>query len=79
MRAVFEQSSLDYRTQFVGQELSVLWESATPHDTTGWMVNGLTDNYLRVTAQAPHQIWNQITPVRLTGLDDGGMVGMIIP
>ncbi|HBY09025.1 MAG TPA: tRNA (N(6)-L-threonylcarbamoyladenosine(37)-C(2))-methylthiotransferase MtaB [Chloroflexi bacterium] len=77
MRAVFEQAEADYRERFVGTDLSVLWESATPLSPQAWEVSGLTDNYLRVTAQAPRQLWNVITPVRLTAVGEGGLVGVI--
>lgn len=78
MRAEFEQSSAAYRAQFVGEQLSVLWETATLFDNGGWRVSGLTDNYLRVVSQASQRMWNQISPVQLTGIRDGGMVGKII-
>jgi threonylcarbamoyladenosine tRNA methylthiotransferase MtaB len=78
IRSVLDDSALDYRGRFVGQQLSVLWETARHHDANSWMVSGLTDNYLRVTARAPERIWNQITTVRLTGMSDGGMLGMIL-
>ncbi len=77
-RSVFEQSSADYRAQFVGEQLSVLWEKAAPDDSDSWKVSGLTDNYLRVIAQSPQRMWNLITPVQLTGMGDGGMVGKIV-
>ncbi len=78
MRAVFEQSAAEYRSRFVGENLSVLWETAAAIDANGWKVSGLTDNYLRVTARTPKRLWNQITPVQLTGVRDGGMVGKIV-
>jgi len=79
MRDVFEQSAANYSAQFLGKELAVLWETATPSDPNGWLVSGLTDNYLRVTAQTPNRLWNQITLVELTGIEDKGMVGKINP
>ncbi len=78
MRAVFDQSSAAYRAQFVGEQLAVLWETAFHQDTGSWQVSGLTDNYLRVTAQTAKRLWNEITPVQLTGIGEGGMVGRII-
>ena len=78
MRAVFEQSAAAYRRRFLGKELAALWETATPNDPNGWHVSGLTDNYLRVIAQSPVKLWNQITPVQLTGIEARGMVGKII-
>ena len=77
LREVFEQSATLYRSRFVGKQLAVLWESASRVEADRWRISGLTDNYLRVTAQAPRQLWNQITPVQLTGLGDGGLVGVL--
>lgn len=77
MRAEFEQASKAYQTQFVGETTTVLWESATALGPQGWNVSGLTDNYLRVHALAPKKLWNQITSVNLTGIDDKGLVGEI--
>jgi threonylcarbamoyladenosine tRNA methylthiotransferase MtaB len=78
MRAVFEQLGLAYRARFVGERLAVLWETAVPEAPDYWMLSGLTDNYLRVRAQANHRIWNQITSVQLTETVDEGMVGEIV-
>lgn len=78
LRALFEQSAAAYRDQFVGKRLSVLWETATPNESGGWSMSGLTDNYLRVTAQTTQQLWNQVTPVQLTEIKEGGMVGKIV-
>ncbi|MFC1996360.1 MiaB/RimO family radical SAM methylthiotransferase [Chloroflexota bacterium] len=78
MRSIFEKTSEDYRGKFVGEQLSVLWETATPDANGGWMLSGLTDNYLRVVASVPQRIWNRISTVQLTGMRDGGMVGKIV-
>jgi len=77
LREVFEQSAILYQSRFVGKRLPVLWESSSRVEADRWRISGLTDNYLRVTAQAPRQLWNQITPVQLTGLGDGGLVGVL--
>jgi threonylcarbamoyladenosine tRNA methylthiotransferase MtaB len=77
LREVFEQSATLYQSRFVGKRLAVLWESSSKVEADRWRISGLTDNYLRVTAQAPRQLWNQITPVQLTGLGDGGLVGVL--
>jgi threonylcarbamoyladenosine tRNA methylthiotransferase MtaB len=78
IRKVLENSAQKYRTHFVGEKLSVLWETASLNDSNQWLVSGLTDNYLRVTAQASRRIWNQITPVQLTGTREGGLIGQIL-
>lgn len=78
MRAVLDENASAYQQQFVGQELTVLWENATTLGPQGWKVNGLTDNYLKVIAHAQRGLWNQITPVRLEGISDHGLHGTVL-
>jgi threonylcarbamoyladenosine tRNA methylthiotransferase MtaB len=77
MREAFAQGAQAYQSRFLGQVLPVLWESATGLGPEGWHLSGLTDNYLRVNALAPRRLWNQITPVRLTGIQGEALSGRI--
>jgi threonylcarbamoyladenosine tRNA methylthiotransferase MtaB len=78
LRAVFEEGAKAYRQRFVGQETSVLWESVTQMDGQGWQMEGLTGNYLRVTAHAPQPRWNLLERVLLTHQTQAGISGEII-
>ena len=77
VRTLLAESSAAYRKNFLGQVLPVLWESASAVGPHGWELSGLTGNYLRVKAQAPHNKWNTITPVRLTGMNGKVLYGQI--
>ncbi len=77
MRAILAESAQEYRTRFVNQTLSVLWESAIEIKPKGWQLKGLTDNYLRISALSQNNYQNQITPVRLTMVNDDGLHGEI--
>lgn len=77
LRSVLEEASRNYRTQFLGRTFEVLWESASP-TSDGWLMEGLTGNYLRVRALADESLWNQITPVRLVSLTPNSIQGKII-
>ena len=77
MRSALDESAQRYQASFVGQELPVLWESAAALGPEGWEMSGLTGNYLRVSARAPRHLWNQITPVRLTGISAHGLQGQV--
>jgi len=66
LREAFEESSKIYRQKFVGQRLSVLWESVTELDDWGWQMEGWTENYLRVRAAASSPRWNEVDEVELT-------------
>jgi len=77
VRTLLAESSAAYRENFLGQVLPVLWESASTVGPHGWELSGLTGNYLRVKAQAPHNKWNSITPVRLTGMNGKVLYGQI--
>ena len=68
IRQVLEESAQRYRARFLGQTLPVLWESAFHLAPQTWLLSGLSDNYIRITAEAPHPLWNQITPVVLSEL-----------
>ena len=41
----------------------------------GWHMSGLTDNYLRVFAVTPRDMWNELTPVKLEEVTDQGYKG----
>ncbi|MFZ6030717.1 MAG: MiaB/RimO family radical SAM methylthiotransferase [Chloroflexota bacterium] len=77
LRQVLAESAVRYRAHFAGCELPVLWESATALGPGGWELSGLTDNYLRVSATAAQDYWNQVTPVSLTGMAPGGLTGVL--
>jgi hypothetical protein len=79
MRLVFAEAAEAYQSAFIGQVLPVLWESASGPGAQGWQMSGLTGNYLRVNAQSPRSLWNQITPVRLAELTADGLFGHIQP
>ena len=75
LRAVLEESAHAYRSGFIGNTLPVLWEASSRLTEAGWVLEGLTDNYLRVTAIAPEARWNQFDPVRLTSNSCDGLQG----
>jgi threonylcarbamoyladenosine tRNA methylthiotransferase MtaB len=77
MRRLLAESAGDYQEGFLGRVLPVLWECATGYGPDGWQLSGLTDNYLRVSAQAPRQCWNRITPVRLMSLQGDVLQGQL--
>jgi threonylcarbamoyladenosine tRNA methylthiotransferase MtaB len=75
LRAVLEESAHAYRSGFIGHTLPVLWEASSRLTKAGWMLEGLTDNYVRVTAVAREARWNQLDPVHLTSDTCGGLKG----
>lgn len=77
LRALLDESAQEYQARFVGRTLPVLWESALSLGPQGWTASGLTDNYLRVISTAPRNVWNQITPVLLTALNEKGLEGRL--
>jgi len=77
LRAAFAESGQAYRQKFIGGTASVLWESASELTDAGWKMEGLSGNYIRVTAIAPEARWNRVDSVRLVGLEGDGMKGKI--
>jgi threonylcarbamoyladenosine tRNA methylthiotransferase MtaB len=77
VRAALSEASLAYQAGHIGQVLPVLWESATAVGPQGWRLSGLTDNYLRVQAEAGQEYWNRITPVLITSRGEQGLAGSV--
>jgi threonylcarbamoyladenosine tRNA methylthiotransferase MtaB len=72
-----EESARAYRETFVGQTMSVLWESTSEVGEWGWQMEGLTGNYLRVNAFTPSPRWNEIDPVKITECNGSRIKGII--
>ena len=73
MRAVARRAAAQFQRRFVNQVVDVLWETRRNGQ---W--RGLTDNYLRVTAQSDDNLAQTITPVRLTACIDEALHGILL-
>ena len=71
------ESAKSYREKFVGQKMSVLWESTSAMGEWGWQMEGLTENYLRVQAFAPSPRWNELDKVLLQEYSGDKLKGII--
>lgn len=78
LQEAIEESAKSYREKFIGQTMSVLWESTTEYGEYGWRMEGWTGNYLRVSATAPSPRWNEVDEVKLLGLDGEKVEGVIL-
>ena len=67
-----------FHQQYEGLVRNVLWESATGADRDGLRWVGYTDNYIRVNANGPEDLFNCITPTRLQNGRAEGMTGYIL-
>ena len=74
---LLEESAKSYREKFVGQKMSVLWESTSEMGEWGWQMEGLTENYLRVQAFAPSPRWNELDEVLLQECSGEKLKGVI--
>ena len=72
-----EASAKAYRQKFLGQTMSVLWESVSEVGDWGWQMEGLTGNYLRVNAFSPSPRWNEIDQVKINQCDGSNIKGII--
>ncbi len=69
MRAVIEISRRNYQQKFHGKVDQVLWEQSKQIGNV-WQMEGLTDTYIRVTADADSDLQNQFSHVLI--LDPAG-------
>lgn len=77
LRDVFSKAERDYQSQFLGRSVSVLWESVSPASIAGFLLEGLSENYLRISSTSPEPRWNQVDDVQLTVMDANGLHGDI--
>jgi len=75
---LLEESAKSYREKFVGQKISVLWESTSEMGEQGWQMEGFTENYLRVQAFAPAPRWNELDEVLLNEVNGDKIKGSIL-
>jgi tRNA A37 methylthiotransferase MiaB len=62
-----------FAAQYIGQQLSVLWEHVTGSSEAGFMQAGYTHNYIRVQAIHPRILTNHITPVIMRQAKNGSI------
>ena len=77
LRSILAESAEAYRRKFIGKTMPVLWEAASTLTDAGWQIEGLTDNYMRVTAIAPEPYWNRLDAVQLSELRENGLTGKL--
>ncbi|MCK4263140.1 MAG: tRNA (N(6)-L-threonylcarbamoyladenosine(37)-C(2))-methylthiotransferase MtaB [Dehalococcoidia bacterium] len=66
----------DFRVQFLGQTMPVLWEKETSCGSGTY--TGLTDNYIRVFAGSRVSVTNEVTACRLGGANEEGVWGEVV-
>jgi tRNA A37 methylthiotransferase MiaB len=66
-----------FRRHFLGRTMDVLWETGEA-EGADWLWDGLTENYLRVSATGGPALRNVITPARLVADAGNGLRGEIL-
>jgi threonylcarbamoyladenosine tRNA methylthiotransferase MtaB len=75
LRELAEKKAIAFRGRHVGETFSVLFEGRGGNG----LLNGLTDNYIRVMAQGPDGACGKVVNVRLDRLDDErGVLGTLV-
>lgn len=78
LRGILSESALDFLQEQKDHLHQVLWEKMTPVAENHFELEGLSDNYLRIRAEADTDLWNCISTVRLVDVRDGIIKGKII-
>ena len=78
MRAVLLEAEARYYQQFLGNQVEVLWEATDQLGPSGWRLQGLSENFLRISAYHPERLWNQISRVKLDRLNGAVFEGTIL-
>lgn len=73
MLALAKENARSFQKQFLGQTMSVLWETAVNSDAG--LYSGLSDNYIRVFTQSQQNLSNSIAPVQMVKPYEDGLWG----
>lgn len=77
LRAIGQAKKRGFAQRFMGRELEILLEGK--RDKARQLFSGLSTHYLRVYVEAPEALVNELVPVRVTALDDDGVLGSMLP
>jgi threonylcarbamoyladenosine tRNA methylthiotransferase MtaB len=77
VRVILAECAAVYKQRLVGKTGRVLWEMARP-EANGYILEGLNEEYIRVTAHADKKLINVICPVRFQMVTESGMTGEIL-
>jgi threonylcarbamoyladenosine tRNA methylthiotransferase MtaB len=78
LRAALAESADRYRRLFVGETVEVLWEADQEEGENGWVLHGLTDQYVKVSTVSAAPRWNQIDRVRIDQILNEGVSGILL-
>jgi len=73
IRGLFSNQVEEFHQQFIGDKLKVLWEKSSPDNGNGFLLEGWTDNYIRVFARNRQDLHNEISLVKLIEPKDDRM------
>jgi threonylcarbamoyladenosine tRNA methylthiotransferase MtaB len=74
LAAIDERLHKKYREEFIGKTVRVLWEQPTKDG----LIEGLSDNYLRIYAPGTKELCGKISEVKLEKLHQEGLQGTIV-
>jgi threonylcarbamoyladenosine tRNA methylthiotransferase MtaB len=77
LRKILDLSAQLYWQRFVGKTLAVLWESAIQQPGSSWLMEGHSDNYIRITASSDRNLWNQVSQVLVDEIQEEGLTGTL--
>ena len=78
VREEFAQAASNYREDFIREQMTVLWEKASQDKNNGWLLEGLTDNYIRVKAFSDQKMWNTFSLVEISSSDNNALTGKVV-
>lgn len=78
MIALGNELSTAFHGRYTATTRDVLWETNVGADPHGLRWIGYTDNYIRVTTNGPADLFNRVTPTRLSAPRPDGMNGVVV-
>lgn len=78
MQSLLKRSEDEFLSKAIGLEIPVLWEGSARKEGNLWILQGLSDNYMKVRVRATKKRWNRIDPVRIESVNGGVLEGCLV-
>lgn len=77
LRTLLEKSKDAFAENFIGKKMEVLWEKGTATGD-GWLMEGLSDNYLHIQTISKTNLWNEINKVKINSNKRGKLTSDLV-
>jgi len=78
MQNLLRRSEEVFLKKAIGMDIPVLWEGSARREGSQWIIQGLSDDYMKVRVRSSEKRWNRIDRVHIKSVNDGVLEGCLM-